>query len=149
MKALVAASLIVASCLIGCAQPETSAPADHAQSVWAVDFIRLLPGGAEDYLKNIRGNWAQARDIALRNGDILSFNALRAADDSSLGWDIMLMTEYTDSTTWTNREEIFAQIFDSAEYERVQIDRPSSELREFVNGAVVLHPIVTNGARKK
>ena len=93
---------------------------------------------------NIRGNWAQARDIAIKNGDVLSFHALKVQPDSSLNWDIMLMTEYVDSAKWAAREEIFNLIFESTEYQRIQIDRPSAELREFVSGDLVLNPIVVH-----
>ncbi len=121
--------------------------ADHSTAIWAVDFIRLLPDGEELYLRNIRENWAQAREIALANGDVLSFNALIAEPDSGLGWDIMLMTEYADSARWADREVIFRAIFDSDAYTRVDVGRPSSELRGFVNAGAVLHPVVSDRVR--
>ena len=108
--------------------------------IWAVDFVRVLPGGEEDYLTNIRENWMTARNIALEEGHILSFHALLAKPDSALGWDLMLMTEYADSARWAQREDIFAAIFESEDFEPVDVGRPNSELREFAADAV-LRPI--------
>jgi hypothetical protein len=53
------------------------------------------------------------------------------------------MTQYADSDRWDNREAIFEQIFASTEFQRVPTARPSSELREFVDGGVVLTTIVS------
>lgn len=128
----------------GCIAPEADLPTDTTESVWAVDLITLLPGGREEYTGNIKNNWAQARDIALRDGNIVSFQAMITEPDSTREWDIILMTEYTDSVHWGNREAIFSQIFESAEFTRVPTERPSSELRSFVEGGVVLKSIVSS-----
>jgi len=142
---------LIAIILVGTAcstSSETPPPAvNHDAAVWAVDFIRFLPGGEADYLRNIEGNWAQARDIALANGDVLSFKALLAEPDSTRDWDLILMTEYTDSASWSDREAIFASIFESDQYQRVDIGRPSSELREFAFGGIVFTPFVTSESR--
>jgi hypothetical protein len=147
MRVEVLVFLVSAASLISCATPDNSVPIDREYSVWAVDFIRILPGGEDDYLVNIRGNWAQARDIAIRNGDVLSFQSFMAETHSGLGWDIMLMTQYPDSGRWANREQIFSAIFESTDFERIEIDRPSSELREFVGSEVMLRPLVSNRAK--
>ncbi len=114
------------------------APRDISTSVWSVDLIRTLPGQQAEYLRNIEANWAGARRIAQDRQVVLSYRALAAPPDSARGWDVLLMTEYADSTTWADREEIFASIFASPEYVRVPTARPSSELRAFVAGGVVM-----------
>jgi hypothetical protein len=143
MTALIILAISVAACDSGSARVES----DPANSIWSVDLVRLLPGGQDVYVSNIRDNWAQARDIALENGDLLSFRALLAKPDSARGWDIILMTQYADSARWADREEIFQTIFESTQFERVPTGRPSSELREFASGGVVLNEIISSDKR--
>ena len=73
--------------------------------------------------------------------------ALAAEPDSSRGWDVVLITEYADSMAWAGREEIFQAIFASSEYTRVPTARPSSELREFEAGGVVLRHVASGPER--
>ena len=124
----------------------TKAQADDSPSVWTVDLIRTLPGGQAEYLRNIETNWSGARHLAVERGAVLSYQALAAEPDSARGWDVILMTEYVDSTAWSNREEIFTAIFESPEFVRVPMDRPSSELREFVAGGVVMHGVASQNS---
>ena len=120
------------------------AQADGSPPVWTIDLIKSLPGGQADYLRNIEANWSGARDLAVERGAVLSYQALAAQPDSSRGWDIILLTEYADSTAWSNREEIFTAIFESPEFVRVPMDRPSSELREFVAGGVTMRGVASH-----
>jgi len=107
-----------------------------SESVWTVDLIRTLPGRQREYLRNIESNWSGAREMAIERGAIMSYRALAAPPDSARGWDIILLTEYRDSTAWSEREEIFTAIFESPEFDRVEMELPSSELREFVASGV-------------
>ena len=119
------------------AQSEVSS----GKPVWTVDLIRTFPGMQDEYLRNIEVNWAGARAMARERGVILSYRALAAEPDSIRGWDIILMTEYADSTAWANREEAFKAIFDAPDYVRFEPSRPSAELREFTAGGVVTHSV--------
>ena len=126
----------------------------QSEPVWSVDLIRTLPGMQDEYLRNIEANWAGARSMAKERGIILSYQALAAEPDSTRRWDIILMTEYTDSTAWAAREDEFRAIFESPEFARLQMDTPSAELREFVAGGVTMRgvappamPVYDTGAR--
>ena len=55
----------------------------------------------DEYLLNIEANWAGARQMATDRGIVLSYQALAAEPDSARGWDVLLMTEYADSTAWS------------------------------------------------
>lgn len=134
---------ILALLLVGCGSGSSHVPVAESESVWSVDLVRLLPDGGDEYVGNIRDNWAQARDIALEDGDVISFRALIAEPDSVREWDIILMTEYRDSLSWANRETVFSEIFESARFVRVPTVRPSSELRAFISSGVVLTEIVS------
>lgn len=114
-----------------------------SNSVWAVDLVRTLPGQQAEYLRSIKANWADARHLAQVQGAVLSYQALAAEPDSAKGWDVMLMTEYADSTAWAQREKIFRAIFESPEFVRVETARPSSEMRTFFDGNIVLKTVVS------
>jgi hypothetical protein len=88
-------------------------------SVWTMDLVRTLPGQQAEYLRSIEANWASSRRIASQRGAVLSYRAFVAMPDSVQEWDVVLMTEYADSTAWANREAIFDSIFASPGYVRV------------------------------
>lgn len=139
--------ILVAGCLEAPSQPVSPVEPDTSQSVWTVDLIRTLPGQQAEYLRNIEANWAGARKIARARNAVLSYQAFVAPPDSARGWDVLLMTEYADSSVWADREAIFESIFASPEYVRVPTARPSSELREFVAGGVVMEALVSEPRR--
>ncbi len=139
----ITALLLIAGCLDAPSEPTGPAEADNTNSVWSVDLIRTLPGQQAEYLRNIEANWAGARRIARGRGDVLSYRALVAPPDSARGWDVLLMTEYADSTAWANREAIFEAIFASPEYIRVPTARPSAELRTFLSSGVAMRALVS------
>ena len=128
--------------LVGCQQPSPPPEAPPANTIWAVDLITTLPGQQENYIRSIETNWANARRIAQTRGSVHSYRALMAPQDSTRGWDVMLMTEYTDSTAWANREPIFQSIFESEEFVYVEPASPSAEMRTFFVGDVALRHFV-------
>lgn len=131
-------SLVVIVSFAVTSQAGAQVPAEpDATPVWSVDLVRTFPGQQAEYLRNIAANWSGGRKLAIARGAVLSYHALAAEPDSARGWDVLLMTEYADSTAWADREEIFQEIFASPEYVRVET-RPSSELREFASGSVTM-----------
>lgn len=87
------------------------AAAQAVRSVWAVDFVRTKPGQSAAYLASVRDNWAAARYYAQRAGYIVSYKAYTTRPDSSADFDVVLMTEFADSTAFRKAEENFAKIF--------------------------------------
>ena len=128
--------------VISCIPQENTQP-QPTNSVWAVDLVETLPGQQNNYIASIETNWANARRIAQDRGSVLSYRALVAPQDSTRGWDVMLMTEYSDSTEWANRESIFQSIFQSDEFVRVEPASKSAEMRRFFRGGVVLRSFVS------
>jgi hypothetical protein len=136
------ATLLAAACAE--TNPEFPAAAEsQASSVWTVDFVRTFPGQQDEYVRSIEANWAGARSLADSQGWVLSYRALVAPPDSGRGWDVLLMTEYVDSTAWANREAIFEEIFASPEYVRVVSAIPSSEMRTFALSGLVMREFVS------
>lgn len=109
-----------------------------------MDLVRTFPGAQADYLRNVEANWASARELASTGGDVISFVALATSPDSGRGWDIVLLTEYADSTAYENREEIFAEIFGSDAFQPVDVGRPTSELRTFFASEVSLRTVAAS-----
>ena len=143
----IAVLILVASCLEVPSEQAGPVEPGPTNSVWTVDLVRTLPGQQAEYLRNIEANWADARRIARERGAVLSYRALVARPDSLRGWDVLLMTEYADSSAWSQREAIFESIFASPEYVRVPAARPSSELREFASSGVVMEALVSEPRR--
>mgnify|MGYP007028088381 CR=1 FL=1 len=136
-----AAVTVSVGCTGSAGTPPIPTPAPTAPSVWAVDLVRTLPGAQTDYLRSIETNWARARHLARVRGAVASYRALAAPPDSTRGWDVLLMTEYADSTAWADREAIFQEVFASPEFEAVEPARPSAEMRVFAAG-VAMRPVV-------
>lgn len=133
----------IALVFIGCQPVERTeyTSSDTAGSVWSIDLVRTNPGLQDVYLDNIRDNWAQARAIGTNQGALKSYRALAAPQDSTRGWDVILMTEYSDSTAWADRESIFADIFESDDFEAVPMTIPSDSVRSFLVGGVTLSSV--------
>jgi hypothetical protein len=113
-----------------------------------LDLVRTLPGAQDEYLRNIRSNWGGGRRIASEMGEVLSYRAMATKQDSARGWDVVLLTEYRDSTAFANREETFRRIFADPRYIAGRVTtRPSAELRAFVATEVMLQSVVESGRR--
>lgn len=138
----IATLILVAGCLD--TEPPSPAEPGNTHSVWTVDLVYTLPGQQAEYLRNIEANWAGARRLARQGGAVLSYRALVAPPDSLRGWDILLMTQYADSSAWSEREATFEAIFASPEYVRVPMARPSSELRSFFASGVAMRAVISD-----
>ena len=80
------------------------------ESVWVVDYVKIKDGKKAEALFYYEQNWKRYREEALRRGYIKSYNILLAQPDSLQNFDIMLMTEYADSTQLSKVEENFQPI---------------------------------------
>ncbi len=143
-RSFLASALLLAT--LSCSHAVTvSPPQPRAQSaLWSIDLVRTKPGMQADYLRTIAANWGGSRDLVRRRGAVRSYMALGAAPDSARGWDVILMTEYPDSSAFANREVIFREVFASPEFAAitVSIGRASSDLRTLVASEVVMRTIV-------
>ena len=75
-----------------------------------IDFVRIKDAGKAEALYFYENNWKVYREVALKKGYIKSYNLLTAKADSLADFDIMLVTEYADSTQFKNSEAHFQQI---------------------------------------
>jgi hypothetical protein len=120
--------------------PATITPTDAgARSVWSADFVTVRPGLRADYLRFLELNWARARRTALTQRQIRSYRVL-LAPDTTPDWQIILLTEYPDSTAYARREEIFRPILD-AQGRTLIGGRGTRELTERLVNRVVSAPL--------
>lgn len=101
--------------------PTPSRP-DGPRSVWAVDFVRTLPGQRDRYLEYNRLNWVPMRRAFVEEGIARSFRVLAAPPDSTAEWDVVLMTEYVDEEAYALREEVFERVRARPGYEHRLVD---------------------------
>jgi hypothetical protein len=102
-----------------------------------LDLVLTRPGQQAEYLRGIRANWAGARRLVVEHGDVRSYQAFAATPDSARGWDVVLLTEYRDSSAFARREATFQEIFRDPRYVagRVATALPSDQLRTIVQEA--------------
>ncbi|GAB5520074.1 MAG: hypothetical protein RhofKO_23250 [Rhodothermales bacterium] len=139
--------VLVVLTLFGCQPPVPSSTTDSAPaepSVYAVDLVRTFPGAQGAYLRSIEANWANARRLVQAQGEVLSYQAFVLRTDSSAAWDVMLMTEYRDSSAFANREATFQAVFNSPEFVAVPAELPRNEMRTFFASELTLHAFVSS-----
>jgi hypothetical protein len=79
----------------------------QSASVWAVDFVKTKGGRQADYLQFIERNWAQARAFMKEKGIVSNYQVLSLPTAQAAEWDVLLMTEYKDSSAYEKRESVF------------------------------------------
>jgi hypothetical protein len=94
-----------------CARRGQLAPAvAPSTSVWTLDYMMTKPGQRDRYLRYLDANWARSRQTLLNQGRIRSFNVLVRTPTDTAPWDVVLVTEYSDSTSQANAEAMFLPI---------------------------------------
>lgn len=111
ITALACASIISCRPSAGVPSAAPSRASDtRGPSVWAVDVVTVRPGEGENYRKFIEANWAKARRTLRERGEIRSYHAAFAPDTGSANAQVLLLTEYPDSSAYARREEIFQPV---------------------------------------
>ena len=76
-------------------------------SITIIDFVKIKDGLHQEANYFYENNWKVYRVAALKKGFIKSYKLLQAVQDSMSNFDLMLMTEYTDSVQYKLSEERF------------------------------------------
>ncbi len=63
-----------------------------------IDFVKIKEGKRNESMYFYENNWKVYRDIALDKGYIKSYQLLSTVTDTLTNFDLMLITEYSDST---------------------------------------------------
>ena len=82
--------------------------AQTINSIWVVDLVKVKNGNHAEALYYFEHNWKLFREKALEKGHIRSYQLLTGLQPGD--FDIMLATEYADSTMLHNSEANFAPI---------------------------------------
>lgn len=79
-------------------------------TIWVVDYVKIKNGKTAETLYYYNQNWKRYREEALRKGHIKSYKILMAETGDQQNFDLMLMTEFADSTQLSKVEEHFQPI---------------------------------------
>jgi hypothetical protein len=129
------------------AQPAAPLPGVTADipdsSVWSVGYARTHPGEQADYLAFLERNWVEARRRALREGVVRSYRVLVRPDVEAAEWDVMMITEYADSTAYADREAYFTSMFARPDWEARLVDGKSGrDMADLVGEELALRSII-------
>ena len=72
-----------------------------------MDFVRINAGKEKEAIYFYENNWKVFRDIAYERNYITSYKLLRVKPDSVGNFNLILMTEFADSTQFNLSEERF------------------------------------------
>lgn len=79
-------------------------------TITTIDFVKIKNNKRQEALFFYENNWKVYRDVALKNGYITSYKLLTTSADTTANFDLILITEYADSSQFKLNEERFQQI---------------------------------------
>ncbi len=84
--------------------------AQSETTITIIDFVKIKNNKRQETLFFYENNWKVYRDIALQSGYIKSYKLLTTSADSTANFDLILITEYTDSVQFRLSEERYQKI---------------------------------------
>lgn len=84
-----------------------------SQTLQVMDFVKIKNGHTAEALYYYEHNWKMYRDVAVKQGNILSYRLERTEADTAAAFDLVLITEYKDSVQYYNSEVNFRAIIQS------------------------------------
>lgn len=100
-------------------------PADSP--VWTMEFVKAKPGMFGMTLGYLDDNWIRVRDVAKRQGAILSYSRIAEKGNEESDGNIVLLTEYRNQTAYETREALFDSIRKKLPNNTSGILRPSRQ----------------------
>ncbi len=85
-----------------------------AQTVLVMDFVKVKNDKYAETMFFYENNWKVYRDIALQKGFITSYRLEKTTADTAAPFDIILITEYRDTSMYHKSEENFRDILATA-----------------------------------
>jgi len=95
--------------------------------VWTMEFIRVKPAMFGFTLGYLDDNWMRVRDIAKREGAILSYNRIAEKVNEGSDGNIVLLTEYRNQAAYDARETLFDSIRKQLANDTAGVIRPSRQ----------------------
>jgi hypothetical protein len=87
------------------ASPTPPARPFHDGPVWTLTFVHTKPGLGLRYMEYLATEWKKNQDALKKAGLILDYKVIGAESHSPNDWDLMLMTEFKDLTTYEVNED--------------------------------------------
>ncbi|HQW01313.1 MAG TPA: hypothetical protein PLV75_04045 [Saprospiraceae bacterium] len=84
--------------------------AQSGKPVAMYDFVKIKEGRIQETLYYYENNWKIYRDIAVKKNFITGYRIVACQPDSALDFDLILITEYADSSHFARSEEYFGPI---------------------------------------
>jgi hypothetical protein len=81
--------------------------AQSLNSIWIIDYIKFKPGKEKEALFFYEQNWLAFRQNAIKDGFIESYQLIHIKNQDNPLFDLMLMTEFADSTQFKSMEDNF------------------------------------------
>ena len=104
---------------------EAQGPSDEA--VWTMELIKVKPGMFGFTLGYLDDNWIRVRDVAKRQGAILSYSRIAEKGNQESDGNIVLLTEYKNQAAYDAREALFDSIRKKLPNDTSGIVRPSRQ----------------------
>ena len=79
-------------------------------TITVIDFVKIKNNKRQEAIFYYENNWRVYRQIALEKGYIKSYRLLTTSADTTANFDLILVTEYSDSLQYKLREERFQPI---------------------------------------
>jgi len=107
-----------------------------AQSFSTVDIVKVKSVYEKEAMYFYNENWKAFRKEAYKKGFISGYQILRSATDSTNHFQLILITEYSDSTAFARQEDNFRPIMKSISPKGPKMlnDIPRKEILEYLSG---------------
>ena len=92
-----------------------------------MEFVKAKPGMFGMTLGYLDDNWIRVRDVAKRQGAILSYSRIAEKGNEESDGNIVLLTEYRNQTAYEAREALFDSIRKKLPNNTSGILRPSRQ----------------------
>ena len=112
----------------------------YGQKISTINIVKVNANYEKEAMYFYNENWKEFRKLALQEGVISGFEIMRTATDSTNHFQLILITEYNDSTSFSKSEKNFEPII-----KRVSPNGPKmlnkvgrKEFLEYIAGYVTL-----------
>lgn len=101
-------------------------------SISIIDFVKIKNDKRQETIFYYENNWKRYRDSALDKGMIKSYRIYTTVPDSAAHFDLLLITEFKDSSQYALREENFQKIMGTANPDgpKLMNNRKPAEFRQ-------------------
>jgi hypothetical protein len=122
-----------------------------AQTISTIDVVKVKAQYEKEAMYFYTENWLQFRQSAMKQNVISGYEMLRTATDSVGYFNMVLITEYADSTSFRNMESNFAPIMKriAPNGPKMLNDVPRTAFLEYVSGYDLGHLYSKRNKSKK